>query len=217
MAESDLNMAAYEAVLFDFDGVLVDSEPLHFVCWRDTLATLGVDLDWKTYLAKCRGISDLNLLEVLSALHHPPLDLNLLFEVYAKKKQRFCQLILEGEPITSEVRALLESLGNYRLAVVTSNGRAEVEPVLTMAGVRHYFDEVVCREDAPRPKPAPDPYRKAAELLRTTRVLVVEDSAVGIASGKAAGFDVLAVPSVQEMPALVREALQATSELNSPV
>jgi HAD superfamily hydrolase (TIGR01509 family) len=210
-------MAAYEAVLFDFDGVLVDSEPLHFACWRDTLAPLGVHLDWKTYLAKCRGISDLNLLEALSALHEPPLDLNLLFEVYAQKKQRFCQLILEGEPIASEVRALLESLGNYRLAVVTSNGRVEVEPVLTMAGVRHYFDEVVCREDAPRPKPAPDPYRKAAELLHATRVLVVEDSAVGIASGKAAGFDVVAVPSVQEMPALVRQALQATSESNSPL
>jgi len=208
-------MAAYEAILFDFDGVLVDSEPLHFACWRKTLAPLGVNLDWKTYLTRCRGISDRNLLEVLSTLHDPPLDLNLLFELYPRKKERFRQLILEGEPIIQEVRALLESLAGYHLALVSSNGRAEVEPVLTAARVGHYFDVVVCREDAPRPKPAPDPYRKAAELLGVAKALVVEDSITGAASGRAAGFDVVVVPSVQEMPALVRVALMANAESNS--
>jgi HAD superfamily hydrolase (TIGR01509 family) len=113
------------------------------------------------------------------------------------------------------VRALLESLAGYHLALVSSNGRAEVEPVLTASRVGHYFDVVVCREDAPRPKPAPDPYRKAAELLGVAKALVVEDSIVGAASGSAAGFDVVVVPSVQEMPALVRMALTANAESNS--
>lgn len=201
-------MAAYEAIFFDFDGVLVDSEPLHFAAWRETLASLGVSLDWKTYLTRCRGISDRNLLEVLSTLRVPPLDLNLLFELYPKKKQLFCQLILEGNPIAEEVRVFLESLGGYHLALVSSNGRAEIEPVLDAAGVRHYFCAVVCREDAPRPKPAPDPYLKAAELLNVARALVVEDSAIGAASGRAAGFDVVLVPSVKDMATLVRLALQ---------
>ncbi len=71
-------MAAYQAIFFDFDGVLVDSEPLHFAAWRETLSPWGVGLDWETYLARCRGISDRTLLEVLSTLRDPPLDLNLL-------------------------------------------------------------------------------------------------------------------------------------------
>ncbi len=202
-------MAAYEAIFFDFDGVLVDSEPLHFAAWREMLSPLGVSLDWKTYLARCRGISDQNLLEVLSTLRDPPLDLNLLMELYPQKKRRFCQLILDGDPITKEVRAFLESLRGYRLALVSSNGRAEIEPILDAAGVRRYFDAVVCREDAPRPKPAPDPYLRAAQLLQVTRALVVEDSVIGAESGRAAGFDVVVVPSFPEMPALVKKALQA--------
>jgi beta-phosphoglucomutase len=204
-------MAVYEAILFDFDGVLVDSEPLHFASWRETLAPLGIILDWETYLSRCRGISGRELLEVLSALHDPPLDVNLLLEVYPEKKKRFRQLILEDDPMAEEVHALLRSLGEYRLALVSSNWRVEIEPVLAASGARRYFNAVVCREDVPRPKPAPDPYRKAADLLSISRALVVEDSAIGIASGKAAGFDVVVVKSVLEMPALVRRALQANS------
>jgi beta-phosphoglucomutase len=205
-------MAAYEAILFDFDGVLVDSEPLHFACWHEILAPLGVNLDWETYLGRCRGKSDKDLLEVLCSLSDPPLDLNLLLELYPRKKERFRQAILEGKPITEEVCALLESLAGYRLALVSSNCRVEIEPVLAAARVEHYFNVVVCREDAPRPKPAPDPYRRAAELLGVSTALVVEDTAIGAASGKAAGFDVVVVPSVQEMPGLVRMALKAKAE-----
>lgn len=212
---SDLNMATYEAILFDFDGVLVESEPLHFACWREVLAPLGVNLDWETYLRRCRGKSDRDLLDVLCTLSDPPLDLNWLLELYPRKKERFRQVILEGEPIGKEVRALLESLSGYQLALVSSNGRVEIEPVLATAGVEHYFEAVVCREDAPRPKPAPDSYLRAAELLGVTTALVVEDTIIGAASARAAGFDVVVVPSVQEMPGLVRRALDAKVESNS--
>ena len=150
-------MAAYEAVLFDFDGALVDSEPLHFACWRETLAPLGVSLDWETYLGRCRGKSDKDLLDVLCSLSDPPLDLNRLFELYPRKKERFRQVILEGEPIGKEVRALMESLSGYQLALMSSNGRAEVEPVLTAARVGHSFDAVVCREMHLARSPLPIP------------------------------------------------------------
>lgn len=146
---------------------------------------------------------------MLSTLRDPPPDLNLLLEFYPEKKRRFCQVTLDGDPITKEVRAFLESLRDYRLALVTSNGRVETEPPLDAAGVRRYFDAVVCREDAPRPKPAPDPYREAAELLRVASALVVENSAIGAASERAVGFDVVIVPSVQTIPALVGMASRA--------
>ena len=120
-------MAAYEAIMFDFDGVLVDSEPVHFACWREILAPLAVNLDWETYLGRCRGKSDKDLLEVLCSLSDPPLDLNQLFELYPRKKERFRLAILEGKPITEEVCNLLGSLEGYRLALVSSNCRAEIE------------------------------------------------------------------------------------------
>jgi HAD superfamily hydrolase (TIGR01509 family) len=94
-----------------------------------------------------------------------------------------------------------------RLAVVSSSGRDEIEPVLTANGIRERFGALVCREDVTEYKPAPAPYLKAAELLQVTRALVVEDSQAGIASGRAAGFEVLEIPAAERMPELLRQRL----------
>jgi HAD superfamily hydrolase (TIGR01509 family) len=91
---------------------------------------------------------------------------------------------------------------------VSSSGRDEIEPILKLAGVRACFRTLVCREDVTQYKPAPDPYLRAAEVLQARRALVVEDSQAGIASGKAAGFDVLEVPECASMPELLRNYLQ---------
>jgi HAD superfamily hydrolase (TIGR01509 family) len=200
-------LPAYQAILFDFDGVLVDSEPVHFACWRETLMPFGIHLDWDTYRRRCIGITDRAMLEELCHLASPPLDIEELWREYPRKRIRFRQRMLRGEPISGDVKALMELLQEYRLAVVSSSGRAEVEPILAAGGIRGRFGAVVCREDVARHKPAPDPYRRAAELLCVTSALVVEDSEAGIASGRAAGFDVLAVPAAPQMPALLRNHL----------
>jgi beta-phosphoglucomutase len=200
-------LPTYEAILFDFDGVLVDSEPVHYTCWRETLAPFGIDFAWETYQQRCIGITDRAMLEELCRLSDPPLDIERLWQEYPAKRARFRQRMLSGTPVALEVKALLDELSVYRLAVVSSSGRAEVEPILEAGGIRHYFDAVVCREDVSRYKPDPDPYQKAAELLRATSALVVEDSEAGIASGRAAGFDVLEVRAASEMPSLVRAYL----------
>lgn len=197
----------YQAILFDFDGVLVDSEPVHFACWREVLAPFGIDLDWETYERLCIGIADRAMLETLCALSSPPLEIERLWEQYPRKKARFRECMSQGETVRAEVRTLLQSLGRYRMAVVSSSGRAEVEPILRAVGIRELFDAVVCGEDVTRLKPAPDPYRKAAQLLGISKALVVEDSPAGIESGKAAGFEVLAVRSAAEMPATLQRHL----------
>lgn len=200
-------MRSYEAILFDFDGVLVDSEPVHFECWREVLAPFGIDLEWDVYHAHFIGISDLAMLESLARLRQPPLDVNLLWQQYPRKRALFRERMLHGEPVTAAVRDLLHWLDGHRLAVVSSSGRDEIEPILKKAGVRECFGALVCREDVTQYKPAPDPYLKAAELLQAQRALVVEDSQAGIASGKAAGFDVLEVSEAGRMPDLVRHYL----------
>jgi len=200
-------MSRYEAILFDFDGVLVDSEPVHFVCWQEILQPFGLTLDWKTYSEQGIGVSDRAMLAVLCKQSDPPLDIELLAAEYPRKKEIFRDRMLAAQPISQTVIDLLDSLKDYKLAVVTSSGRAEVEPILEAAGLRHRFDAAVFGGDVKSLKPAPDPYRLAVERLGVTRALVVEDSEAGVASGLAAGLEVLRVQAQAEMPALLRAHL----------
>jgi HAD superfamily hydrolase (TIGR01509 family) len=83
--------------------------------------------------------------------------------------------------------------GAYKLAVVTSSATTEIAPILAAGGIGRHFDTLVGGEDVQHHKPAPDPYLLAAQRLGVHAALVVEDSQVGLASGRAAGFEVLAV------------------------
>lgn len=103
---------------------------------------------------------------------------------------------------------LLESLSSYRLAVVTSSGRDEVEPILEKAGLLDFFGAAVYFQDVKNIKPHPEPYLRAAGLLGATMPLVVEDSEAGEESGRSAGFDVLRVSSADEVPEALARKLQ---------
>src|SRR4051812_12024693 len=123
-------MSKYEAILFDFDGVLVDSEPVHFVCWQEILRPFGMSLDWQTYSEHGIGVSDRAMLAMLCRQAPPPLDIELLAAEYPRKKEMFRNRMLANPAVTPAVIELLDSLAGYRLAVVTSSGKSEVEPIL---------------------------------------------------------------------------------------
>jgi HAD superfamily hydrolase (TIGR01509 family) len=198
----------YDAVLFDFDGVLVDSEPVHFECWREILDGYGITLDWPTYCEQGIGISDRLMLQFLCNQVDPPLAVERLIAEYPRKKQMFLDRMLGDPRITQEVRDLLEELSSgYKLAVVTSSGRTEVEPLLNAAGLLDFFHTGVYSQDVKRKKPEPDPYLLAVERLNASNALVVEDSDAGEASGRAAGLDVLRIRAAEEMVPRVRELL----------
>ncbi len=198
-------MARFEAILFDFDGVLLDSERVHFACWAEVLKPLGLALDWQTYSRECIGISDREMLEMLARRSNPPQDVASLLARYPAKRDCFRNRMLRQELVTSDTASLIRALRpDYKLAVVSSSARCEVEPILELGGVRCLFDTVVCAEDVERPKPAPEPYLLAARRLGVRTALVVEDSDAGLESGKAAGFDVLRIPE----PARTRELVE---------
>jgi len=197
----------YEAILFDFDGVLADSEPVHFECWQEILQTYDLDLDWKTYCEQGIGISDRKLLAFLCERADRPVDVELLIAEFPRKKDMFRARMLERQPFSAEVLALLPELRDYRLAVVTSSGQTEIEPVLERVGLRNYFHAVVYGGDVQQHKPAPDPYLLAVERLGVQSALAVEDSNAGETSARAAGLDVLRVAVPSEMPALLRRRL----------
>jgi beta-phosphoglucomutase len=198
---------SYPAILFDFDGVLLDSEPVHFECWMEALKPLGIQSDWDTFGKYCIGIPDKTAVEFLCRNNVPAIDPEAAWAYYARKKELFRARMRAGPPFSEDLTGFLKSLDGYRLAVVTASARSEIEPLLERGGIRSCFQALVCREDVALPKPAPDPYLLAAKLLGVTRALVVEDSDAGVASGQAAGFEVLRVGGPSEVPRRVLELL----------
>jgi beta-phosphoglucomutase len=194
---------AYDAILFDFDGVLVDSEPVHFACWRETLAARGVDLAWDYYRKHAIGVTDAAFVERFRVV---PGAGDWLLDALREKRERFRNRTAEAALVTAEVRDLLGQL-RVPLAVVTSSSRRDVEPALEAGGIRGFFGACVFRETVARPKPHPEPYRTAAALLGATRPLVVEDSEPGERSARAAGFDCLRIGAPSELRTALLKAL----------
>ena len=197
----------YDAILFDFDGVLADTEPVHFACWTEILGCYGIKLDWDTYLQHGMGLSDLTLLASLGDLADPPVSVEVLASRLPEKRRRFVDLALERQPMSDVIVEFIKSLFSYQLAVVSSSNRLEIEPLLVHAGVRSCFGALVCGREATHSKPAPDPYLLAAGRLGATRPLVVEDSEAGIASARSAGFDFVRIRHPVETPDAVRAVL----------
>jgi beta-phosphoglucomutase len=200
-------MAVYDAILFDFDGVLADSEPVHYACWAEIVRPYGIDLTWDLYTANCVGLTDSAFLELIGNQATPPVSAAALREHFPRKRAMFLERMLAKPPVDPDLLNLIKSLSNYKLAVVTSSNRREIEPMLDRLGVRTCFGAVVCGGDVRRHKPDPDPYLLAAELLAAANPLVVEDSDAGVASAQAAGFDVIRVTHAAQTASAVRAAL----------
>ena len=196
-----------QAILFDFDGVLVDSEPVHFECWKELLGPYGIHLDWDSYVRTCVGVAERAMLERLVSLAEKPVTVDELFSLYPTKKRRFIERMEAAMPFAPGIGEFLKSLYSYRLAVVSSSGRPEVEPLLELAGIRQYFGAVVCGSEAGSLKPSPEPYRFAARILGIESALVVEDSDAGEASGLAAGFEVVRVPGPVDVQPMLMQRL----------
>jgi beta-phosphoglucomutase len=199
-------MPEFDAVLFDFDGVLLDSEPVHFACWAEVLAPLGVKLTWDFYCANCIGIDDREMLKMMATQSRPARDWQDLWAQYPTKKTLFRSRMEANPPFEEALPQALAALRpRYKMAVVSSSSCSEVEPLLVSAGIRSHFDTVIGGETVTKLKPDPEPYLLAAQRLGAKAPLVLEDSAAGQASGRAAGFHVVAIKHPREVPALLRE------------
>ncbi len=194
----------FDSILFDFDGVLADTEPIHYQCWLEVLAPFGLQPTWDYYQRECIGISDRLMVERIST----PELFDQIWPRYAVKQALFREKLKVKSPFLETTSAMISELSpRYKLAVVSSSGRTEVEPPIVRAGLREHFQALVCGKEAGNLKPSPDPYLHAAQLLGAKNPLVVEDSAAGEASGRAAGFEVLRVNSAESVPSELRRVL----------
>ena len=200
-----------QAIFFDFDGVLLDTEPVHWACWAQMLATVGLPLTWEYYRDHCIGIDDRDMLRTLARQAVPPRDWETLWALYPAKKALFQARMTTPAFEPALVAGLPALHRTLKLAVVSSSSCSEIEPLLVAGGIREHFDTVVGGDNVRSQKPAPEPYLLAAQRLGVTTALVLEDSAAGLASGRAAGFEVLAVRHPSEVAGLLRRRLAGST------
>ncbi|MBI4889273.1 MAG: HAD family phosphatase [Acidobacteria bacterium] len=196
------------AILFDFDGVLADTEPLHWECWNAVLSPFGVSISWQNYVDHCVGISDREFLETMGRHANPPRQIDELWPLYPQKKELLRDRAMSGNLILSETRRLLQDLAGHPMAVVTSSSRLEIEAILKNEKVFHLFQTAVYGDEVANLKPNPEPYLTAMQKLGVTQAIALEDSGPGKQSARAAGCELIEVNHAAEVPQLLRDRLQ---------
>lgn len=185
-------MSRIEALLFDLDGTLCDSDPVHARSWQEVLAPLGIDMPYERYRAEISG----RLNAEIGAMLLPDRPAAEQARVADDKEALFRVLAPTLAPLDG-LSALLGLAGErgWRLGLVTNAPRANVEHMLGALGLTGRFDVEVLAEEVGRGKPDPLPYRAALERLGVAAdaALVFEDSGTGIRSAKAAGLKVVAI------------------------
>jgi HAD superfamily hydrolase (TIGR01509 family) len=206
-----------DAVVFDLDGVLVDSEEV----WDDVREQLARERGGRWHeraQADMMGMSSVEwsrYMHDVIGLAEPPDEINA--EVVRRMRARYAEDLPVLPGAVEAVRRLAE---DFRLGLASSSNRALIDAVLEATGLEKLFEAIVSSEEVPRGKPAPDVYLRAAELLELppAGIAAVEDSANGIRSAHAAGMRVLAIPNRRYPPepealALADRVVESLDEL----
>jgi HAD superfamily hydrolase (TIGR01509 family) len=188
------------AVVFDFDGVLVNSEPLHFRALRDALLPEGITIDEEEYLRLYLAYDDREAIRVGLERHGIGYDPDRI-DVVARRKASIFDALTAEVPFFPGARELVRALSReVPLAIASGALRGEIERILTAGQLRQAFATVVGADDVSRGKPHPEPYLTAVARLHSVLpglqpedCLVFEDSMPGIAAALAAGMKVVAV------------------------
>ena len=193
------------AIVFDFDGVLADSEPLHLRVYQELLEPQGIHLDQATYEARYLGYDDIGVFQKFAEDYNLMLgdeEIELLIDA---KSRRFQELVASGDVLYPGAAALVRRLGAaWPLGIASGALRGEIELMLRGAGLLDAFVFIVSSGDTEQSKPAPDPYLRAAELhgVPAAACVVIEDSHWGLQSARAAGMRTIAVTHTYPASAL---------------
>lgn len=185
-----------DTLIFDFDGVIIDTETPDFETWQEVFQNYGVELQrtwWTEFIGGSAQHMDVyGLLEELTGrqLHRDSL---------IRERRRRYLAAIQSSPLLPEVLEYIfeaQRLG-LKLAVASSSDHAWVDGHLGSRGLRQHFDSILCSDDVVRVKPDPELYLLTASTLGTApgNTLVIEDSANGVAAAKDAGAFCVAVPN----------------------
>ena len=183
----------FDGYIFDCDGTLADTMPLHFRAWTRIVRELGGSFSEESFY-QTGGKPTVQILEMLRDEHG--LRVDDLQKVAERKEEYFLELIHEVKPIDAVVEIARRWSGIKPLAVASGGFHRQIELTLDALGIRSLFTAVVCVEDYARGKPFPDPFLEAARRLKVAPedCVVFEDSILGVQAAAAAGMECVFVP-----------------------
>ena len=202
------------AIVFDFDGVIANSEPLHFAAFRDVLAGEGIALTEADYYARYLGYDDVGMFQAIGAARGGWAAAEIAGLVARKavrleELERHVSVLFPGA-----ADAIGRAAAVVPIAIASGARGEEIRRVLRREQLDTFFTAIVSAEDTPVSKPSPEPYLRALDLLRAARgaaidaarCVAIEDSRWGLESARAAGMRTIAVTNTYDKAALTAYA-----------
>jgi len=180
-----------QALIFDCDGTLADTMPLHWRAWQTVAERYGLDFPEARFYA-LGGVPAREILEILSKEQGRPLDAR---AVAMEKEATYTPFVPQVRPVDEVVKIARQHYGVIPMAVASGGLYMHINEVLTHLGIRRLFQAVVTSEDVTRQKPAPDIYLEAARRLGVPPQFcrAYEDTDLGLTAIRAAGMEAVDV------------------------
>jgi len=192
-----------KAVIFDFDGVISDSEPCHFAAANKVLDDFGIQLTRQQYYADYLGFTDYELFETVKKKYKTDFKGTSIEQLVERKAEVFQELIKQTDHLINGITELITELKKNNIKVAINSGAiaADIKIMLAGSAIENSFDVIVSADDITKGKPDPESYLLTLEKLNTVsdspisakQCVVIEDSRWGIISAKKAGMHVVAV------------------------
>lgn len=191
-----------QAIVFDFDGVIANSEPLHLMAFQQVLAEEQVPLTAQEYYGRYLGYDDVGMFEALGRDRGLPMDDDRAADLVARKAARMQALMQSGTVLfPGALDFIRQAAAAVPIAIASGALRHEIDDIIAAAGVGDLFSAIVAAGDTAESKPSPAPYRLAFERLRQRtgrsldprRSVAIEDSRWGLESARGAGLRLVGV------------------------
>jgi beta-phosphoglucomutase len=189
--------SSLQAIIFDFDGVIADSEPLHFRAFQQALAEDGLELLPKEYFARYLGYDDVGMFQAFGEDRGLGLDAAAIGALVARKGEKLRAMLNAGSVLfPGAIEFVRTAATAVPIAIASGAMRHEIDEIIETAGVAGLFSAIVAAGDTPESKPSPAPYRLAFERLQEAagggldpkRCVAIEDSRWGLESARGAGL-----------------------------
>jgi beta-phosphoglucomutase len=185
-----------QAIVFDFDGVIADSEPLHLRAFQQALAETGIELTPQEYFNRYLGYDDVGAFQAIGRDRGVPMDDGRVADLVARKGVILQNVMQEGSVLFPGAREFIrEAASAVPIGIASGALRHEIDEVIEAAGVADLFAVIVASGDTPQSKPSPAPYQLAFERLQAAagaldprRCVAIEDSRWGLQSAHGAGL-----------------------------